>query len=312
MNQTPVYIGIDIAKDTLEVAAPGLKLPARWSNTPAGHRRIVQSLVRLGQPVHVVCEATGGYERSLLEALWQAAIPLTLTNPLKVRRFAQSKGVLAKTDKLDARILAEYGSVTAARPTPAPSPALSRLNEIVARRNDLKALRIAEANRLEHLRDKVLLRMTRMHLRQIKEQIAAMDALLRQCVEADQEVHAKIQRLCQIKCIGFTTAVTLLATVPELGQLNRSSAAALVGVAPFCVDSGAMRGRRFIKGGRPAARNALYMAALVASRFNPILRDFYQRLLSRGKPPKLALTALMRKLIALLNLLLKNPSFIPL
>lgn len=312
MNQTPVYIGIDIAKLTLELAAPGLKLPAQWPNTTAGHRGILQCLQRLKRPVHVVCEATGGYERSLLEVLWKAAIPLTLCNPFKVRRFAQSTGVLAKTDKLDARILADFGRVNSITPTPPPSPVTRQLNEIVARRNDLKAMRLSEANRIEHLKDKALIRMTRSHLRQIDQHIAACDALLRQCIKADDDLHQKVQRLCQIKSVGFTTAVILLATLPELGQLRRSAAAALAGVAPFADDSGKFRGRRFIQGGRPLARSALYMAALVASRFNPILSLFYKRLIANGKPPKVALTAIMRKLVILLNSILKNPSFSPL
>jgi transposase len=305
------YVGVDIAKNEIEIACPALGLRLTVENTPKAIARWVKTLLACQEPVHILCEATGGYERTLLEALWAQNLTVSRLNPRIVRDFARAKGLLAKTDAIDAAVLADYGRAFNPAPTKSPSAAQRRLAELVARREDLKALRAMEANRLEHLRDVALIKLAKKLLRQMDDHLAQLERMLKDLVAAEADLRTKTHRLTQIKGVGFITAVSLLASLPELGSLSRPAAAALAGVAPLNRDSGSFRGQRRIQAGRPLARRALYMAALVASRRNLILSAFYNRLRSAGKPPKLALTALMRKLVILLNSLLKYPNFLP-
>ncbi len=299
-------IGIDVAKENLEIS--GLPLTS-VPNNPTGLKRLTKIIINLNHPVQVFAEATGGYERPLLQALWAAGIAVSLLNPKSVRDFARAKGLLAKTDAIDAAILADYGRTLRPSPTAAPSAEQQHIAELVARREDLKALRQAESNRQALIQNPTLKRQGKTILRQLDSHLAQIEDLLKNTVSQHPQLQNKVQRLCQLKGVGFLTAITVLATMPELGSLSAQTAAALAGVAPFNRDSGSFRGQRHIRAGRPRTRKALYMAALVASRFNPILRAFYLRLIAKGKPAKVALTALMRKLIILFNLMLKSPSF---
>lgn len=299
------FIGVDVAKDHLELFSSGLKLPTRLNNNP---KTIVAWLRRLlveHPEIHVVCESTGGCENALLRACWQAKVPVSQLNPTWVRAFARSKGLLAKTDAIDARVLADYGSVFTPKCTPEPSAQQVRLAELVARREDLKAQRAAESNRLSYLEDPTMRRMIKNHLRWFDTNIAQIEKLMEGTITEDPVLRHKRQVLVATQGVGNLVAATLLADLPELGSLPRQAAPALAGVAPFNRDSGTLRGKRSIRGGRATARKALYMAALVGSRCNPVLRDFYQHLLSKGKAPKVALTALMRKLVVHLNSQLK-------
>ncbi len=312
MSQPVVPVGLDIAKAHLDVC--GLDQPHPVSRRFANRSRAHGALVRWLQQwpaVHVVCEATGGYERRVVAALQQAQIPVSVVNPRHARDFARAQGRLAKTDRLDAEMLAQFGQRLQPPPTPPRSATQQQLAELVARRTQLRGLHRAEHNRLEHLEHSAVRRQLRAHLRSLERQIAQVDQWLRELTQTTTAFHQKVQRLCAVPGVGPITAVTLLATVPELGSLNRRQVAALVGVAPLNRDSGLRRGHRLITGGRAAARAALYMAALVAAFHHPQLKEFYRRLVAVGKAPKLALVAVMRKLIILLNHQLKNPQFQP-
>jgi transposase len=305
-----VYVGMDIAKATLDLHAPTTPCPRsrQFANIPAGHRALVRWLQGLG-PVHVVCEASGGYERSVVMALQQAAIAISVVNPRQARDFARAQGRLAKTDRLDAQVLAEFGQRLQPAATPAPSAAQRQLVELVSRRQQVQQVRIAEHNRLEHTTHPAVRRQVQRHLLGLDRQLKQLQAWITELVQAEPSLAHKVARLCEVVGVGQITAVVLLATMPELGALNRRQAAALAGVAPFNRDSGPRRGHRLIRGGRSVARRALYMAALVAAFANPRFKVFYQRLIAAGKAPKVALVAVMRKLIILLNQMLKNPSF---
>jgi transposase len=254
-------------------------------------------------------EATGGYERALVAALHAAGIPLTVFNPRQMRDFARAKGLYAKTDRLDASVLTLYGQCFKPDPDPVPTPAQSELGELVDRRNQLQQWKIAELNRMEHHRSTRVCGQARRMLKRIEKEIEQLDLWIAQTVAADEDLATKSQKMQQVCGVGRTVAATMLADLPELGTLNRRQTAALAGVAPFNHDSGPFRGQRSIRGGRSTARSALYMASLSAIVHNPILKTFYQKLRSRNKPAKVALTAVMRKIVVLLNHLLKNPHF---
>jgi transposase len=305
------FVGVDVAKEHLELYCSGLKLPTRLNNNPKAIAAWLRRLLVSCPAVHVVCESTGGCENELLRACWQAKVPVSQLNPTWVRAFARSKGLLAKTDAIDARVLADYGSVFTPKPTPEPSARQVLLAELVARREDLKTQRAAESNRLSYLENATMRRMIKSHLRWLDKHIAQIEKLMEETISEDPVLRHKRQVLVATQGVGKVVAATLLADLPELGSLSRQAAPALAGVAPFNRDSGTLRGKRSIRGGRATARKALYMAALVGSRSNPVLRDFYQRLRQRGKPGKVALTALMRKLVVHLNSQLKIHSLQP-
>jgi transposase len=312
MSESLVYVGMDVAKATLDLYAPHSPSPqARsFANDRAGHRALARWLRKLGA-VQVVCEATGGYERAALDALRAAGLAVSVVNARQVRDFARAQGRLAKTDRLDAAVLAEFGRCLQPAITPAPSAAQRQLAELVARRTQLLALRTAEHNRLEHATHPAIRGQLQRHLAGLARQLEQLDAWLSELVAGEEPLAQKVARLCLVRGVGRITAMVLLATVPELGTLNRRQAAALVGVAPFNRDSGPRRGHRLIAGGRAAARRALYMAGLVAAFANARFKVFYQRLVAEGKPPKVALVAVMRKLIILLNHILRDPTFEP-
>lgn len=306
MNAT-TYLGLDIAKLTLDLS-PHPALPKRtYANDAAGLHSLLTALRRLPTPVHIICEATGGYEHRLLQTLHQAQIQVTRLNPRQVRDFARAKGLLAKTDRLDATILAEYGQMFRPTPTCPVSPAQERLAALVTRRQELLTLHTQEQHRAEHHHDRFVQRQARGLLRTLAGHLAKLETEIKTLLQKETLLRAQVERLTGVQGIGPRTAWQLLAALPELGTLARGQTAALAGLAPYNHDSGPHRGQRHIAHGRALARTALYMAALVAARHNPILRPLYQRLRNAGKPAKVALVALMRKLAELANLLLKNP-----
>jgi transposase len=305
---TPTYLGLDIAKLTLDLS-PHPDLKARtYANDPAGHRALLAALRQVPGPVQLVCEATGGYEHHLLRALHQAGFPVTLLNPRLARDFARARGLLAKTDALDAAVLADYGRTLHPAPTAPRTPTQQRLGELVGRRQELLGLITQEQHRAEHHHDAFVARQARRLTATLRRHLAQLEAELDALEQADAELAGRVQRLSGIQGVGQRTAWLLLAALPELGTFARGQAAALAGLAPYNHDSGPRRGQRHIAHGRPLARTALYMAALVAARCNPVLRPFYQQLRANGKPAKVALVALMRKLAELANRLLKNPA----
>jgi transposase len=308
-DSLPTYIGVDVAKDSLVVSSnlPGPK--HSFPNDPAGHRQIIKALQSLPGPSHIVCEATGGYEKALLAALHQAAIAVSVVNPRLPRDFAKAQNRLAKTDRIDSEILAQYGAHFHPRPTLELSPAQARLQALVSRRAGLLENLRSESNRQEHHLDPFLLRQSRALKKFIQKQIEQIERLISQLLAEHEDLANKAARMTEIRGVGMITASILLASMPELGSLEKGQAGALAGVVPFNRDSGSFRGHRHIGHGRPLARSALYMAALVASRRNPVLKAFYERKRKEGKPAKVALVAVMHKLIELINKMLKNPNF---
>ena len=303
MKQNVVYIGIDVAKAHLDVA--WAQTVRRLPNQRSGHAALIRWIKQSTTPVQVICEASGGYEQALLESLQKSEVKVTLVQAVRVRQYARATGILAKTDKIDAKVLAAFGSAIKPQPTPPLSLEQKRLRQYEAQRRHLSRILVAEENRLAQLSCAELRTLSRSLMSKIKNQIETLDRRIGELIAQDQTLCEKAQKLTAISGVGARTAALLLAQMPELGQLNRRQAAALAGLAPFNHDSGAIRGKRAIFGGRRALRTGLYMAALSAARFNPILSSFYQRLRAKGKPHKLALTAVMRKLLLALNSTLK-------
>jgi transposase len=308
MKQSVVYIGVDVAKTHLDVAWQ--KESRRFGNDKSGRAALVAWIKQSGTAVQLICEASGGYEQELLESLERSETKVTLVQANRVRQYARAAGILSKTDKVDARVLAAFGVAMQPKPTVPRSAEQKQLREYEAQRRRLSGLSVAEQNRLAQISSAELRALSRSLISKIKKQIATIDARIASLIAQDQELRVKAQKLTSITGVGARTAALVLAQIPELGQLNRRQAAALGGLAPFNRDSGTLRGKRTIFGGRRALRSGLYMAALVATRHNPILSNFYQRLRAKGKPHKVALTAVMRKLLLALNHTLKpNPCF---
>ena len=303
MKQSVVYIGVDVAKAYLDVAWAAAS--RRFPNDRNGHAALVLWIKQSAGSVQLICEASGGYEQALLESLEQNNLAVTLVQAIRVRQYARAAGILAKTDTLDAKVLAAFGAAMQPKPTPALSAEQKRLRQYEAQRRHLSKVLLAEQNRLAQVSCAELRSLSRSLISKIKKQIDTLDAGIAHLIAHDQVLCLKAQKLTAISGVGARTAALLLAQMPELGQLNRRQAAALAGLAPFNHDSGSIRGKRAIFGGRRALRSGLYMAALSAARFNPILSSFYQRLRAKGKPHKLALTAVMRKLLLALNHTLK-------
>jgi transposase len=303
---TPVYAGLDIAKASLQLHLQSkcFDLP----NTPAGHAQLSKRLAAI-PGIHVICEATGGYERAVVAVLHAAALSVSVINPARVRQFARASGELAKTDPIDAAKLTAFGQAFAPAPTPARTATELKMAALVLRRGQLLELRVAEAQRADTCADADLRKLFTPWLAQMEKQIAKVEALIEGLLKAQASLADQVQRLDNIMGVGRLTAIMVLATLPELGTLNRRQAAALAGLCPYNRDSGQWAGKRCISGGRAQVRRALYMAALSASRSNHLLKPFYDRLIAAGKPAKVALTAVMRKLIVLMNHLLKNPNF---
>lgn len=293
------YIGIDVSKATLDIAA--LPDGETWTvpNTDHGLGQLVPRLLRL-TPTLVVLEATGGFETPAVSALAKAGLPVVVVNPRQVRDFAKAMGRLAKTDALDAAMLAEFAQRIRPVPRPLPDEAAQLLESLLTRRRQLVDMLTAEKNRLGFARGPVQ-RDIRQHIRWLEKRLADVDGDLQDAVTASPLYLAKADLLRTVPGVGQVTTLTLLATLPELGQLSRHQIAALVGVAPMNRDSGTMRGKRMVWGGRAPVRAVLYMAALVGLKHNPVLRRFYERLRAAGKPFKVAATACMRKLLTILN-----------
>ena len=311
-NITTLYAGIDIAKDTLQLSLCGAS--ENLPNNVRGHARILKLLgaaeaAQPGAKVHVILEATGGYEAALCAALHAAGKVLSLIQPLRARHFARAKGEQAKTAPIDADMLCAFGQAMRPAPTPAPSAAQTHLGELVGRRAQLIETRTAESNRAAHYTDKLLCKQSRALLALLNRQVGQCDEAIAKQLAADGQMKARAERVQEVAGIGPVVAAILQAGMPELGTLNDGQAAALAGLAPYNRDSGPRQGTRSVRGGRASVRCALYMAALSAVRHDRILKEFYERLRAAGKKPMVALTAAMRKLVVLLNRMLKNPQF---
>jgi transposase len=304
MPPATVFVGIDVAKADFIVACRPPDASWTAGNDTPGLAATLDRL-RAMAPALIVLEATGGYETALVAALATAALPVVVANPRQVRDFAKATGQLAKTDRLDAHILALFAERVQPTPRPLPDAALRHLDALVTRRRQLLDMLTAERNRLEHAASPIRRNLTQ-HIRWLERRVADVDRDLDDTIQRSPVWRAKENLLRTVPGIGPVVSRTLLADLPELGQLNRKQIAALVGVAPLARDSGTFKGRRVVWGGRAPVRAVLYMGALVASRRNPVIRAFYLRLLAAGKPKKLALTACMRKLLTILNAMMRT------
>ena len=305
MQKALLYCAIDVSKDKLDVEGAALALPAQLNNDQAAYRQLIKAAKKHAGQVQFVFESTGPYHLGLALALWEAHIPLSILNPARVRHFAQAQGK-AKTDPLDKQVIGAFAQAFRPAPTPAPDELSRQLTELLQRRDELIRSRGAEQNRLAQCHHGFIKKQIGRLIAQLTEQIKQIDELMNKLVRSSAELQSKIEQLCQIKGVGPLTALTLLITVPELGTVSRNRISRLVGLAPLNDDSGTQKNKRFIQGGRKRPREALYMAALSASQHNAVLRAFYQRLLKAGKLKKVALTAVMRKLLICLNALLRQ------
>jgi transposase len=302
MNPT-LYRGVDVSKKYLDVDG----FPKRFANQEAGIESLFSAL---GQDEQLVCESSGGYEQALLNAAWRLNRPISVVMPARVRAFARSRGQHAKTDLLDRALLTQFGQERRPGATPAPSALRKQVRALLRAREHVLAAELMEKNYREHLPSLPLLQQSSderlaVYAKQRKQIEQQIDAVL----ATEPKAKAQIARLRQLKSVGKITAWTAWADLPELGDLEPGQPAALCGLAPYPDDSGERQGPRHIQHGRATLRRVLYMAAISASQHNPVLKAVYQRLRSRGKPAKVALTAIARRIVEMLNLLLKNPNF---
>ena len=299
-----ITIGVDISKDTLDAHRLPDGASRRFANTSSGHKALIAWTGRA--VTRVVFEPTGPYHAAFERALAGAGLPLVKVNPRQARRFAEATGTLAKTDRCDAALLARMGLALDLPARPAPDASLAELRELQLARAALIKDRTAARNRAKVLGLAVLKRQNAERLRQIERQLAAIEAEIESRIEADPELSRRFAILLSIPGIARVSAFTLLIEMPELGAMDAKQAASLAGLAPVARQSGRWTGRAFIRGGRASLRQAMYMPALVAMRFNPDLKAKYRQLIDAGKPAKVAITAIMRKLIVLANALLRH------
>jgi transposase len=306
--ESGVNVGVDVSQQELVVAVAGESESWTLTNDAAGQSTLIQQL-RDRTPVRIVLEATGGYERAVVAALSGAQLPVVIVNARQIRDFARATGQLAKTDAIDAHVIARFAAVIQPAVRPLPNEAQDQLDALVLRRRQLVEMLVAERLRHQQATGRSRQRARQSiakHIRFLERELDLTDTDLGALIEASPLWRVKDELLQSVPGVGPATARTLLAELPELGTLSRRAIAKLVGVAPLNADSGRWRGQRHIWGGRPIVRTAMYMAALVAVRHNRRLRSFYQQLLARGKAKKLALIACARKLLTILNQLLRT------
>jgi transposase len=298
------FIGVDVSKETLDIAVRPEE--ERWQtvNADEAFHELIARLQAL-EPTLIVVEATGGLERGVVAAMAEADLPVAMINPRQSREFARATGRLAKTDEIDAADLAFFGEAIRPEVRSLPDAAVQKLSALNTRRQQLLDMLTAERNRLSTALPAARPSLLE-HISWLEREMERVDAELQRHIDQNLSLRSKFTLLCSVKGVGPVTSLALLSQLPELGKLNRKEIAALVGVAPFNRDSGKWRGKRTTWGGRAQIRSKLYMAALSASRHNPVIRAFYERLREAGKPKKVALTACMRKLIVILNAMVKN------
>ena len=301
---TSSYVGIDVSKDRLDVAVLGEERVWQVANTRDGITRLVERMQEL-QPELIVVEATGGYQRAVVEALFHAGLPVAVVNPARVRQFARACGLLAKTDKLDAQVLAVFGQRVRPRLYAGKNEAEKQLSALLVRRKQLEEMLKAEQNRQRTVVPSLRGSVERI-LAILKEEKKRLEEQIRELMNEQKAWQEQTEILSSAPGVGPVTTATLLADLPELGKMDRKKIAALVGVAPMNYDSGRKRGYRKTKGGRTDVRSVLYMSTLVATRHNPVIQTQYQHLLKRGKLKKVALTACMRKFLTILNAMVRD------
>lgn len=304
MAQNTPSVGIDVCKARLDVAVYPPEEAFSVSNDAAGWRELCRRLRALGARA-IGLEASGGYERGAIRALLAAGLPVRSVNAWKLRQFAKAAGRLAKNDRTDARVIAQFVAALPTRPVRL-DPAREQLAELVNARRQAVDQKLLLGNQLEHLRDDALRRMATRRIRALGADILLLDRRIVQAIQATPAFAARWRLLCSVPGVGPVLAATLLALLPELGDIPNRAIGALVGVVPYDFDSGKMRGLRCIFGGRAAVRGVLFMAAQVAAMHNPVLHACKERLRAAGKPPKVAIVAVMRKLLTILNAMLRD------
>lgn len=308
-----LYIGVDLCKDKLDVHLPQWSSIRVFSNDLDGIRSLLKSLETIAplDQFQIICEATGGYEKTLLGLCFANQVPISLINPRMARDFAKASGKLAKTDSIDAAVLTHYGACFEPRLASAPSQTVSDLQAVVRRRSKLVTQRAAESKTLAKTQDSFIRSDIKSLIKVLSNRIKKMDQRIEELIESDSDLREKSERMRQVNGVGPVVTATVLAELPEIGQITDKQAASLVGVAPFNNDSGPRKGKRSTKGGRERIRRTIYTPMLSAKRTNPIFRDFYDRLISKGKSHHVAVVAVMRKLISLLNRICADPDFQP-
>jgi len=300
-----IFAGVDVSKHKLDVAQSGLQQVASFTNDPGGIAQLVELFLK-APPKLIVVEATGGLERSLIDALLDASLPVHRANPKHVRYYALSLGILAKTDPIDAQVIERYAAQLSPRLLQKRSEKQVELEALVTRRRQLLHVRTQQSNQLEATSSKSARKSIAAVLKFLEKQIDSMNRQIRQLIESDDDMDDIDKLLRSVPGIGKVASSTLLCEMSELGKMDRGQAAALVGVAPFNHESGRFKGKRMIRGGRSAVRSVLYMAAVCAIRFNPVLKDFAQRLQKAGKLPKVIIAAAMRKLVCIMNAMVRD------
>lgn len=309
-TQKKYHVGVDVSKAKLDIYYP---LKNEVSMIPNTAESLAKWIGEIGgqnlEHLHLVCEASGGYERTLVSFCHARSIHVSSVNPGRIRHFAKSAGQMAKTDKIDAEMISSYAAVHKPAPTPLLSKQQESLRALARRRVTLVGAQAKEKDQLLKETDPFVKKDIKAHLKHLEARVARLDKVIEKIISEDSDLEHKRSRLMQVKGVGPVTTAMVIAELPELGKISDKQAAALTGVAPFVRDSGKFKGRRTVQGGRSQVRRSLFMAATSASRFNPVLREFYQRLRSKGKAHHLAITAVMRKLITLMNRLISDPKF---
>lgn len=303
--QDGVFVGIDVAKATLDLARSNADGTDTFTNDAPGIKKLIAMLRRL-KPTLIVIEATGGYEQPALGAMLDADLPVALAQPAHVRHLAKALGILAKTDAIDARVLVQFARHAAPRLAEKRTKHRVELEALVTCRRQLIKVQTGQRNRLGVTRSKSARRAIEKVLKTLQDQIQRLDEEIRQIIESDDDMNHWNRLLQTVPGVGKVLSMTLLAELLELGSIGRAQISALVGVAPFNRDSGRFKGKRSIRGGRPAVRSALYMAAVTAIQHNQVIIPFAERLKAAGKPPKVVIVAAMRKLITLLNAMVRD------
>jgi transposase len=304
-ENTKVSVGIDVSKNTLDIAVH--ETNETWSsNNDSSGCIALASKLKLRQATSIVLEATGGFETLVTATLSASDLPVIVVNPRQVRDFAKATGQLAKTDRIDGRVLAHFAAAIDPQRRPVKSAESQHLEALLARRRQIVEMLVAEKNRLANNRDRAVVKDLNAHIVWLERRLKSSDDELQRVLKTSPAWRQRDDLLRSVPGVGPVLSLTLLAQLPELGQLNRREIAKLVGVAPFNWDSGQWRGSRHIWGGRAAVRSPLFMATLCAIRINPTIKYFYRRLIAAGKAPKVAITACMRKLLTILNVMIKT------
>ena len=305
MAATLSFCGIDVSKDSLDVVLLPEQQCLLVRNDAAGWVELVKQL--RGLPIAAIgLEASGGYERGVMRALLAAGMPVHQINPFKLRQFAKASGILAKNDRLDARVIASFIAIIPTRPAQRHPPAIERLTEMLTVRRQLRHEKIAAQNASAMLEDAMLRRLSRRRIGRLAADIDMLDSSLVEIVLADVALAHRYRLLTSMPGVGLVLACTLIALLPELGSMSRKQVAALVGVAPYAFESGKLKGKRCIWGGRAPVRHVLYLAAMSASNWNPVLKTFHNRLKAAGKVHKVVIVAVMRKMVTMLNAMVRD------